>query len=182
MPDSISCEVTASIRKKKQENSSANFRNNRNNIALSTNRNSRSSLLTDTYDVMPLLTTEKSVSSFREGDTVQFTCTGNIGKPPGRFVWQIIPQQGQSIVYFNETTVVIDTIPDICSYRGSSNLTVQITADHFKAKIRCFEESQADMLGMFVETEPLEVNCKYNNIFFNSLFIYFNVKIGKLLI
>lgn len=179
MPDSISCEVTASIRIKKQKNSSANFPNNRNNIALSTNRNSRSSLLTYTDNLMPLLTTVKSVSIFREGDIVQFTCTGNIGKPPGRFVWQTIPQQGQPIVYSNETTGVIDWIPDICSYGGTSNLTVQITADHFKAKVRCFEESLADVKGMFVETEPLDVYCKYNNTFF---LIYLNVGIGKLII
>ncbi|CAC5411551.1 CADM3 [Mytilus coruscus] len=164
MPDSISCVVTASIRIKKQDNSSANFPNNRNNIALSTNRNSRSSLLTDTVNLTPLLTTEKSVPSFRERDTVQFTCTGNIGKPPGRFVWEIILQQRETIVYSNETTMVVDQIPDICSYRGTSNLTVQITADHFKAKVRCFEESQADVLGMFVETEPLNISYPVRHI------------------
>ncbi|CAC5425224.1 unnamed protein product [Mytilus coruscus] len=164
MPDSISCVATASIRIQKQDNSSTNFPNNRNNFALSPNRNSRSSLLTDTGNLIPLLTTDKSVPSFREGDTVKFTCTGNIGKPPGRFVWQIIPQQGEPIVYSNETTVVVDQIPDICSYRGTSNLTVQITADHFKAKVRCFEESTAEVEGMFVETEPLDVNYHVRHI------------------
>ncbi|CAC5411553.1 CADM3 [Mytilus coruscus] len=160
MPDNISCVVIASIRTEKQDNSSADFSNNRHNISLSTNRNSKSSfytLLTDTVTLTSLQSTEKFVPSFREGETVQFTCTGNIGKPPGRFVWQIIPQQEEPIVYSNETTMVVDQIPDICSYRGISNLTVQITADHFKAKVRCFEESQADVLGMFVETELLNV-------------------------
>ncbi|CAC5411552.1 unnamed protein product [Mytilus coruscus] len=160
MPDSIACVVIASIRIEKQDNSSANFPSSRNNIYLSTNRNSKSSfytLLTDTVTLTTLRSTEKSVPSFREGETVQFTCTGNIGKPPGRFVWLIIPQQEEPIVYSNETTVVVDQIPGICSYRGISNLTVQITADHFKAKVRCFEESQADVLGMFVETKPLNV-------------------------
>ncbi|CAG2251551.1 unnamed protein product [Mytilus edulis] len=152
-------------KKKKQENSFANFPNNRNNIAVSTNRNSRSSLLTDTDNLMPLLTTVKSVSNFREGDTVQFTCTGNIGKPPGRFVWQIIPQQGKPIFYSNVTTVVVDQIQDICSFTGTSNLTVEITAHHFKAKSQCFEESQADVKGMFVETEPLDVYCKHKHTF-----------------
>ncbi|CAC5386240.1 unnamed protein product [Mytilus coruscus] len=165
MPDSFSCVVTASIRKNKQNNSSANFPNNRNNISLSVVRNRKSSLytlLTDTVTLTPLRTIEKSVPSFREGETVQFTCTGNIGKPPGRFVWQIISQEGEAIVYSNENTVVVYQIHDICSFRGTSNLTVQITADHFKAKFRCFEESQANVLGMFVETEPFNVSCKFN--------------------
>ncbi|XP_071181282.1 basal cell adhesion molecule-like [Mytilus edulis] len=157
VPDSISCVVTASIRIQKQDNSSTNFPNNRNNFAPSPNRDSRSSLLTDTVNITPVLTTEKSVTSFREGDTVKFICTGNIGKPPGRFVWQIIPQQGEPVVYSNETTFAIDQTPAICSYRGTSNLTVQIAADHFKAKVRCFEESLNDVLGMYVETEPLDV-------------------------
>ncbi|CAC5407990.1 unnamed protein product [Mytilus coruscus] len=68
----------------------------------------------------------------------------------------MIPQQEEPSIYSKETTVVYQ-IPDICSFRGTSNLTVQITADHFKAKVRCFEESQADVLGMFVETELLNV-------------------------
>lgn len=174
MPDSISYVVIASIRIEKEDNSSANFPNNRNNLSLSTNRSSKSSLytlFTDTVTVTSIQFTEKSVSSFREGDTVQFTCTGNIGKPPGKFVWQIIPQTGEPIVYSNETTVDVDLIPALCSVRGNSNLTVQISVDHSKAKLRCYEESQADVLGMFVETDPLDVLCKYNN----SLMYYIRV-------
>ncbi|OPL33642.1 hypothetical protein AM593_08466, partial [Mytilus galloprovincialis] len=110
-------------------------------------------MFTHTVTLTPLWSTDKFVSSFREGDTVQFTCTGNIGKPPGRFVWQIIPQQGEPIFYSNETTVVIDQIPDICSFRGTSNLTVGITADHFKAKVRCFEESQANAVRHITVTK-----------------------------
>lgn len=164
MPDSISYVVIASIGTKKQENNSENVLNNQSNGSARTNRNNSSSfstLLTDTVTLIPLRTTKKSVSSFREGDTVQFTCTGNIGKPPGKFVWKIIPQRGGPIVYSNETTVVVDQIPDKCSFRGASNLTIQITADYFKAKVQCFEESKANVLEMFVETELLNVSCKY---------------------
>ncbi|VDI17039.1 Hypothetical predicted protein [Mytilus galloprovincialis] len=160
MPERISYVVIALIRKQKRDNSSATFINNRNNILFSTKQNENSSfytLLTDTVTSNPMKSTENPVSSFREGDTIQFTCTGNIGKPPGKFIWQIIPQQGEPIVYYNETTVVVDQIPDTCSFRGTSNLTVEITADHLKAKVRCFEESLADVKGMFVETEPLDV-------------------------
>lgn len=162
IPDSISYVVIESIRIEKQNNSFVNFTNNRKNISRSTNPNNKHNMFTDTVTLTSLLSTEKSVSTFREGDTVQFTCTGDIGKPAGRFVWQIIPQQEELVVYSNETTMVVDQIPDICSNRGTSNLTVRMTADHFKAKIRCFEESQDDVIGMFVETEPLNVFCKYN--------------------
>lgn len=163
-PDNISCDVIASIRIEKQDNSTANISTNRNNISFSTNRNNKSSFYTLFTDT-PLQSTEKYVSSFREGDTVQFTCTVNIGKPPGRFVWQMIsPQQEESTIYPNESTEIYLN-PDICSFRGTSNLTVEISADHSKAKFRCYEESQADILGMLVETEPLDVFCKYNNSF-----------------
>ncbi|XP_076105873.1 uncharacterized protein LOC143074208 [Mytilus galloprovincialis] len=160
MPSSISYVAIASIEIAKEDNSSANFSKNRNIISLSTNRNRKSSIyimFTDTVTLTTTPFTEKSVPSFREGETIQFTCTGNIGKPPGRFVWQIIPQHGEPIVYSNETTVVVDQIPELCSFRGISNLKVEISADHVKAKFRCYEESQADVLGMFVETEPLDV-------------------------
>ncbi|XP_071181374.1 immunoglobulin superfamily member 11-like [Mytilus edulis] len=160
MPGSISYVVIASIEVEKEDNNSTNVSKNRNNVSLSTNRNSKSSIyitFTDTVTLTPTPSTEKSVPSFREGEIIQFTCMGNIGKPPGKFVWQIIPQHGEPIVYSNETTVVFDQIPKLCSFRGTSNLTVEISADHVKAKFRCYEESQADVLGMFVETEPLDV-------------------------
>lgn len=162
MPDSISYVVIRSIEIEKEDNRSASFTNNRNIILFSTKQNGNSSfytLLTDTVTSTPSKSTKKPGPSFREGDTIQFTCTGNIGKPPGKFVWKIIPQKGKPKIYSNETTTV-EQIPNVCSFRGTSNLTVEITADHFKTKFRCYEESQADVLGMFVETEPLDVFCK----------------------
>ncbi|CAC5407986.1 unnamed protein product [Mytilus coruscus] len=166
MPNSISYVVIASIRIEKQDNSSASFTNDRNNMFFSTKQNGKSSfytLQTDTVTSTHSESTEKSVPSFREGETVQFTCTGKIGKPPGRFVWQIIPQHEEPKMYYNKTTVV-EQIPDLCSFRGTSNLTVQISSDHYKAKFRCFEASQADVLGMFVETEPLNVSYSVRHI------------------
>ncbi|CAC5386258.1 unnamed protein product [Mytilus coruscus] len=48
-------------------------------------------------------------------------------------------------------------MPKICSLKGTSNLTLQISADDLNAKIRCFEESQADVPEMFIETGSFDV-------------------------
>lgn len=103
-----------------------------------------------------------SSTFLREGDTVTFTCTGNIGNPPGKFIWQMYsPQHNQLIVYTNATTEKEEK-PENCTFRGTSNMTVHLTPDHFEAKYCCFEESQKDVAGMYVETEPLNIHCKYS--------------------
>ncbi|XP_052075467.1 CD166 antigen-like [Mytilus californianus] len=108
--------------------------------------------------------TKNPLTFFREGDTVKFTCTGNIGNPPGNYIWQMIsPQQDQQIIYFNETTEK-EEISEKCSFRGTSNLTVHIATDHLKVKFRCFEESQADVPETYVETPPLDVQFHVRNI------------------
>lgn len=104
---------------------------------------------------------EKHLISFQEGDTVKFTCTGNIGNPPGKFIWQKISLiQEIPITYSNEITEKTQ-INGKCSYRGTSNLTVQITTEDLTSVYRCFEESQADMTGMYEETGPFNVLCEY---------------------
>lgn len=105
---------------------------------------------------------DQSQPHLREWVTVIFTCTGNIGRPPGKLIWQkISPQQHTSITYSNETTEIEET-PEICSFRGKSNLIIPITPEDLKAKIRCYEESQANVKGMYLETKPFDVLCEYN--------------------
>lgn len=90
-----------------------------------------------------------------------FTCTGDIGKPPGKLIWQkIFLQHNRSITYAKITTH-LEEVPGRCTFKGTTNLTVQISAEDFKARILCFEESQANVPGMYVETKPLDVHCKY---------------------
>ncbi|XP_071181376.1 uncharacterized protein [Mytilus edulis] len=105
-----------------------------------------------------------SSTFLREGDTVTFTCTGNIGNPPGKFMWQMYsPQHEQLIVYSNATTEK-EEMPENCTFRGTSNLTVHLTPDHFHAKYCCFEKSQKDVAGMYVETEPLNIHFQVNQV------------------
>ncbi|CAC5386252.1 unnamed protein product [Mytilus coruscus] len=97
---------------------------------------------------------------FREGDTIMFICTGNIGNPPGKLIWQkMLPQGKKPINYSNETTD-IEEIPGKCSFKGTSHLTVKVYAEDIKATIRCFEESQVNVPGMSLETEPFDVQCE----------------------
>ncbi|VDI51998.1 Hypothetical predicted protein [Mytilus galloprovincialis] len=99
-----------------------------------------------------------SSTFLREGDTVTLTCTGNIGNPPGKFIWQkYSPQHNQHILYTNATTEKEEKSEN-CTFRGTSNITVHLTPDHFEAKYCCFEESQKDVAGMYVETEPLNIH------------------------
>ncbi|CAC5425226.1 unnamed protein product [Mytilus coruscus] len=116
----------------------------------------------DTVTTTHLQSAEQSSLFFREGDTVMFTCSGNTGKPPGKLVWRkTFHQHMRSITYSNETTATVE-IAEICSFRGTTNLTIQITAEDLKAKIRCAEESQIDVQGLYVETQPLNVHCEYS--------------------
>ncbi|CAG2232323.1 unnamed protein product [Mytilus edulis] len=105
---------------------------------------------------------------YNEEDNVMFTCTGNIGNPPGKFIWQKTFSQGKTpIVYSNETTY-IEEIPGTCSFNGTSHLTVKIYAEDIKAKIRCFEESQANETDMYLETEPFDVLFQINHVDINK--------------
>lgn len=154
MPDSISYVILSPESTEQQDKTSL-----RTNVA---DKVSVRTLSTDTENITYLQSTDKYLMIFREGETVQFTCTGYIGKPPGTFIWQIISPQKKRLLTYSNATTVVDQIPGICSFRGTSTLTVQISEDHFKAKFRCFEKSQADVLGMFVETGTLDIYCKYS--------------------
>ncbi|CAG2206188.1 unnamed protein product [Mytilus edulis] len=98
---------------------------------------------------------------YNEEDNVMFTCTGNIGNPPGKLIWQkTFPQGKTPITYTNETTNM-EEIPGKCSFKGTSHLMVKIYAEDIKATIRCFEESQANETDMYLETEPFDVLCEF---------------------
>ncbi|VDI45216.1 Hypothetical predicted protein [Mytilus galloprovincialis] len=109
-----------------------------------------------------LQSTDKRPYVFREEDTVMFTCLGNIGKPPGKLIWQkTFPQDKKPITYSNETTY-IEELPGKCSFIGTSHLTVGISPEDIKGKMRCYEESQLHVPGMYIETEPFDVHCKFS--------------------
>lgn len=160
MPDGISSFIVPSIKTETKVNSISNIL--RDSEATRTNRNSNESFPT-LSSFAEGLTFMKYPIYIREGDILMFTCMGNIGKPPGKLIWQkIFLKQNRSIIYDNITTYV-EEITGTCSFKGTSNLTVKVFAEDLKEKIRCFEESQANVSEMFVETEPLDVHRKYTN-------------------
>ncbi|CAC5425219.1 ALCAM [Mytilus coruscus] len=125
-------------------------------------------ILTISTSPIDTVTTTQSTSKlpfvFREEDTVMFSCIGDIGNPPGKLVWQkTFPQGKPSITYSNETTD-IEEIPGKCSFKGISHLTVKIYVEDIHAKIRCFEESQVNVPGMYLETGPFDVHFQVNHV------------------
>lgn len=126
------------------------------------------SLSTKQYDLLTFRTSSIDTTTkthlplaFHEGDTVMFTCTGNVGNPPGKLVWQkMFPHENKPITYANESTQ-IEKIPGKCSFIGTSYLTVKIDTDDIDAKLRCFEESQVNVPWMYIETKPFNVYCEF---------------------
>lgn len=157
MPDVISSFIVSSIITDTQINSTSNILRGSNKSSTRTVQNSNTSFSTLT-SLREGLTFMKSLL---EGDILMFTCTGNIGKPPGKLRLQkIYPQDTRSVTYANSTTH-IEEIRSRCTFKGTTNLTLQISADDSEAKIRCVEESQANVPGMYLETEQLDVHCEY---------------------
>ena len=97
-------------------------------------------------------------SAITEGDNVTFTCSGDVGRPPGTYLWQLISHK--VVQNYTDITTFIESIDGSCSYYGTSNLTIPMTADKNQAIIRCVEISQLTNEDMFRETNPIEVFCK----------------------
>ncbi|XP_052067721.1 uncharacterized protein LOC127706998 [Mytilus californianus] len=101
---------------------------------------------------------EPSITStiLKKGDNITFLCTGNVGNPPGKFIWQKNKHDENPIDYTDITTT-IQEVSDMCSYNGSSTLTIQVTAEDNKAIIRCTVNSPLAHPNMYIETIPMEV-------------------------
>ncbi|VDI06021.1 Hypothetical predicted protein [Mytilus galloprovincialis] len=119
-----------------------------------------SRIQTDDYDTTTSMSSEVDFSIV-EGDSITVICDGEVGKPPANHIFQkllfgqIVPLQ--SIF----TAVSISEISENCPYYLTSNLTFQVTAEDNNAVIRCVVNSSIEEPDMYVETEPIEVYCKY---------------------
>ncbi|XP_052067720.1 uncharacterized protein LOC127706997 [Mytilus californianus] len=92
----------------------------------------------------------------KKGDNITFLCTGNVGNPPGKFIWQKYRHSKNPTNYTNIVTT-IQEVSDMCSYNGSSTLTIQVTAEDNQAIIRCKVNSPLAQTNMYIETIPMEV-------------------------
>ncbi|XP_052067722.1 uncharacterized protein LOC127706999 [Mytilus californianus] len=96
-----------------------------------------------------------------EGDNITSICTGNVGKPPGRFSWKKF-RNGENLPT-NYTHIITTTMkgPDMCTYIGTSYLTIQVTAEDNQAIIRCVADSSLENQDIYEETTPIEVRTRH---------------------
>jgi hypothetical protein len=88
-------------------------------------------------------------------------CKGNVGKPPGKFIWKKLRHQEQRPIIYSDVSTTSTEIPDNCTFYGTSNLTIQLTELDNKAKIQCVEESNLSSENFTIETESITVYCKF---------------------
>jgi hypothetical protein len=69
-------------------------------------------------------------------------CKGNVGKPPGKFIWKKLRHGEQSPIIYSDVRTTSTKIAGNCTFYGTSNLTIQLTDLDNKAKIQCVEESK----------------------------------------
>lgn len=95
-----------------------------------------------------------------EGYNVTFACSGDVGRPPAKFIFQ--KYRNAHILFMNNssTSTSIQELPDNCSYYRTSNITLQIAAEDNQAVMRCVVVSTLTDENMYVETKPLDVKCK----------------------
>ncbi|CAG2186899.1 unnamed protein product [Mytilus edulis] len=98
-----------------------------------------------------------SAQGLAEGDTITVVCTGDVGKPPAKHVFEkyldgkIVPLQ------YTVTSTLITDMSENCTYYRTSNLTFKVTAKDNNAVIRCVVNSSMSEPDMCVDTEPIQV-------------------------
>ena len=101
-------------------------------------------------------------SGIEEGTDVNFTCTGNVGKPAGKFEWT--KYRGTTPTIYNGTTTTAVEMPDTCTLNGTSILTIKLEAEDNKAVIRCKVDQELATSDMYSQSQPdsLVVYCKFS--------------------
>lgn len=95
-----------------------------------------------------------------EGYNVTCVCTGNVGKPPAKFIFLKYRRGYILSMNYTATETSIQELADNCSYYRTSSITLQITAEDNQAIIRCVVVSTLAEENMYVESVPLDVKCK----------------------
>ncbi|CAG2256933.1 unnamed protein product [Mytilus edulis] len=102
-----------------------------------------------------------SAQDIAKGDNIKVVCTGYVGKPAAKHVFEmylngkIVPMQ------YTVTSTSISDMSENCSYYRTSNITFQMTAKDNNAVIRCIVNSSIEEPDLYVDTEPIQVYCKY---------------------
>ncbi|XP_033757896.1 carcinoembryonic antigen-related cell adhesion molecule 1-like [Pecten maximus] len=107
-----------------------------------------------------LVNVELNPASPIEGEPVQLTCTSDVGRPAGMFLWTKYNNATDSVgMAINSTT---ETSPGTdCTYNGSSVISMVMTRDDIGAIIRCTirQETVTDPTapGYYTQTGPINV-------------------------
>ena len=88
-------------------------------------------------------------------------CKGNVGKPPGKFIWKKLRHGEQSPIIYLDVNTTSTEILGNCAFYGTSNLTIQLTGMDDKTKIQYVEESNLSSESLTIETEYITVYCKF---------------------
>ncbi|CAG2256332.1 unnamed protein product [Mytilus edulis] len=104
-------------------------------------------------------------AGIEEGNNVVFTCTGNVGKPQGKFRWVRYRRNSQGVTqqetpYESETTTAV-LMPGTCTFNGTSQLTLKMEQLDNNAVVRCQVVYQGAPLDL-KQTNPI-------NVFVNSV-------------
>lgn len=103
----------------------------------------------------------KRTPAITDGDDVTFVCSGNVGKPPDNFQFQMMRSGNTLYMNYTDTNSLIKLVSDDCSYTRTSYITFKVTAEDNQSVMRCTAASRLSEGCMYVESEPLDVNCKY---------------------
>ena len=92
--------------------------------------------------------------------TINLTCTGNVGKPAGKFVWT--QYRGSTPYPQGDVTTTAQQIPGTCISNGTSILSVQVQAEDNNAVFRCQVEQELADQTIYTQTLPNDFNvyCK----------------------
>jgi hypothetical protein len=93
---------------------------------------------------------------------VTFTCTGNVGKPAGKFKWT--KYRGTTATVYNDTATTAVKMPGTCTFNGTSMLTIKLEAEDNNAVIKCEMEQELATSDMYTERQAdnLVVHCKFS--------------------
>ncbi|CAC5377949.1 unnamed protein product [Mytilus coruscus] len=105
-------------------------------------------------------------AGIEEGNIVVFTCTGNVGKPQGKFRWVRYRRNSngatiQETPYESETTTAVQ-MPGTCTFNGTSQLTLKMEQLDNNAVVRCqvvYEDVPQGSL--YRQTDSINVYCKW---------------------
>ncbi|XP_069115193.1 cell adhesion molecule 1-like isoform X1 [Argopecten irradians] len=124
-----------------------------------------SSETTLTITAMPNVTTFGEVevvpaTNIVEGQTVQFTCTSNVGLPAGTFLWTKYRGVSDSVGSTVSSTTQTSPSTD-CTYTGSSTINIAMTKDDDGVILRCTLQqntiSDPSNNMYYKQTDPIKV-------------------------